>query len=643
MMSSLFTPHTQVSSSSVPSNSSSSVTYGTTPLKGGARNLSAISILSFIPSSGAPSSAQNQAQLLNFLQYNLLKGQISQSSFAKGGTEMTLTLHTPIGELKVQSSHLLLPKGQSQVEIFSQQQRVFLRPLSQPISQPIAQNTNTATNVQTSLNQPTLQNPQTAITANPSLQGAISGKVIQSAGVLSPAIGQNLQAASSNSHGGVQAVSAHALGVLRSLVASPSSQHVLSSVSQNASLPVHVQLQSSPSAGSSALLQGIVSSVSSNVGSQNSSATIAFFGGTLDVRFATNSPPVQSGSKVSFTLAPAQTSANARFTPNITQVPAATNTSTPAQKPLPSQNAGFTSITTGNAVQLQVHAISLQGQLHSISNPPSDSTLQQGVFSNQTITNANGVIKLDAPLRLPQGTQLHYTLQTVNTPQNTPVVPLADTLLETMEVLLSSNATSLNTQNLQTLLPQTQSAVMTPALLFLLSALGKGKPEQWLGKPLQNILQRQHPDLAKRLQQQFSSRSRPASTSSPWQWSSLPIASQQHLDHIFFGHYHEQTSTEEKDGKQAPQPPEKRFRIASRFRNFGPIQIEGRIQTEKDPLQPLKKRDFSLMIASEGNLSATIEADIRSIVQSLGDALHLSSYLHFRNTIDPTWVTTPPN
>jgi hypothetical protein len=180
---------------------------------------------------------------------------------------------------------------------------------------------------------------------------------------------------------------------------------------------------------------------------------------------------------------------------------------------------------------------------------------------------------------------------------------------------------------------------MGTAILFLLSALGKGKPEQWLGPQLSQTLAKQNPSLFQRLQKLFQNhQNSPASSRrspSGWNWLSVPVLNQQTFDKFFFASY-QPPPQEEQNNKQKIH--EQRFRVVSHLHQIGSLQIEGRIQTQSLPLQSPQSRPFNVTIASERPLQQELEKQLVSHTSSLITALGFTPHIIITKHIDPSWA-----
>ncbi|MFZ4126102.1 MAG: hypothetical protein ACOYJ2_08580 [Rickettsiales bacterium] len=244
-----------------------------------------------------------------------------------------------------------------------------------------------------------------------------------------------------------------------------------------------------------------------------------------------------------------------------------------------------------------------------------------------------GTLKLFTAHPLPTGTKL--TLEIAPNPDQRAPAPIAPLLPADLEELtglardwhsvrdainaVAMQDPALATQLIQNILPKPH-AKLTNEMLFLLSAIKSGSPEQWLGKRAIEILDMNSPEILKRLSREFGQLQQVFSDAIP-QWMSvvMPFYSDAQIQQIrmFFKH-------EDESGKKASQGGGQRFLIEVDLSHLGELQLDGFVKKAES------SKHFDLVVRSARHLSNDVEQQIRTIFDNALQTTGYIGYMHFQ-------------
>lgn len=240
------------------------------------------------------------------------------------------------------------------------------------------------------------------------------------------------------------------------------------------------------------------------------------------------------------------------------------------------------------------------------------------------LATPQGMLALNAPVRLPPGTQVTAALTAPPQPPQIDAAALQDLtgpvserdwpamrqLLAALPGLERAAAQSL----LATVVPQ-PNRKLSAALTFLLSAIRGGDAGGWLGNDAASALEKGgHGDLLSRLDRDFQELRRQSADPLPGDWQPylLPMFDGQGLSPIRL--YIHPLKGEEGDGaKRGPKEKGSRFLLDVDLSRLGPIQLDGLVQPNR----------FDLILRSHTTLDPLFRLDL---IQIFADSIRAVGY-----------------
>lgn len=152
---------------------------------------------------------------------------------------------------------------------------------------------------------------------------------------------------------------------------------------------------------------------------------------------------------------------------------------------------------------------------------------------------------------------------------------------------------------------------MGNALLFMLTAAGRGAPDAWMGADARTFLSDKHPKLLNRLREDINRLFQLAGPSTAGEWRAVQLPFDLRAGDLQFMHmlFRREDDTLDPDagggGTLDGETDEEttRFLIGVTFELLGPVHLDGRIKGQR----------FDLCLTAEGPLSENLKADLRNL------------------------------
>ncbi len=307
----------------------------------------------------------------------------------------------------------------------------------------------------------------------------------------------------------------------------------------------------------------------------------------------------------------------------------------------------------GNQLNVRLVTVQTPGQAVQTATPSStalapSTVITQGTVQGQTaagqpvIKVPQGQIALDTQTKFPEGTQVKMEVLSSIKPSDKPVVSAlaqnasqSQTLAQKWPALEEALATLRQTNPAladhlsNSIIPKPDTR-LAMNMIFFLKALGRGTFKSWTDDQALKALARSKPELAKKLESDFSQLADKAkqANSTDWKIAYVPLQDQNKLQQIRIAQ--RDHKEEEKDGKEDPGV---RFVIDINLSNLGPMQFDG--------LAKERSRRFDLIIRTHSALAGFMRRDIHDIYAHGMDVIGFDGKISFQVT--PNFVQVEDN